>query len=371
MRILLVTGIFPPDHGGPASYVPEIARGFRSAGHDVVAVITLSDKLGHDDSRFDFPVVRIERHRHRLVRWFQTVRAISRLANRADVVYLNGLVLEGVVAAKLIGDHPTVIKVVGDLIWERARNQRATELDLDTFQNAVLPLRWRLLRRLQGWYSGCADAVITPSQYLANIVARWGVDSSRIKVIYNAIEIPQEGMRSQPQVDVVTVARLVPWKGLADLIEVVADQGWSLKIVGDGPMREELERLANHLRARVNFLGQVPKEQVAEVIRNGRLFVLFSSYEGLPHIVLEAKAVGVAVVASAAGGTPEVIDHGENGWLVPVGNRVELSAAIAHLLGNEVLRENLAAQGRLSLSGRFSYERMVKDTLSVLLDVAS
>jgi len=371
MRILLVTGIFPPDHGGPASYVPVIAHGLRSLGHDIAGVITLSDHLGHDDTNFGFPVIRLRRGRYRPLRWLQTVLAIRRHAHSVDVVYLNGLVLEGIVATKLIGCRPTVIKVVGDLIWEKARNQRATTLGIDAFQEADLPLHWRLLRRLQGWYTGLADAVITPSRYLAGIVVSWGVASERLNVVYNAVELPPATAAMAPQVDIVTVARLVPWKGLADLINVVAVNGWSLRIVGDGPLRDELEAQARELNADVTFCGQVLAARVPEEIRGGRLFVLFSSYEGLPHIVLEAKAAGVAVLASAAGGTPEAIDHGIDGWLVPTGDRPTLAAAIARLLGDDHLRQTLARQGRTSIGERFGYERMVRDTASVLQEVTA
>ena len=190
MRVLLVTGIFPPDHGGPASYVPQIARGLANLGHEIVAVVTLSDSLSHDDSRYPFAVCRIRRGGSRLLRWLKTVRTIHRLARDADVAYLNGLVLEGIVGSKVLGRCPAVVKVVGDLIWEKARNQRATLLDIDAFQRAALPLRWSLLRRLQGWYTGLADAVITPSRYLAGVVTGWGVAPSRLRVAASTTRRP-------------------------------------------------------------------------------------------------------------------------------------------------------------------------------------
>jgi glycosyltransferase involved in cell wall biosynthesis len=326
----------------------------------------------HDDAAYDFAVVRLPRGRYRPLRWLQTILAIRRLAASAEVVYLNGLVLEGIIATKLLARRAAVVKVVGDLIWERARNQRATSLGIEAFQDGSLPLRWRLLRRLQGWYTGLADAVITPSRYLAGIVAGWGVAPARVRVVYNAVELPQvAAAATAAQVDIVTVSRLVPWKGLADLIAVVAENGWSLRIVGDGPMRDELEAQARALNANVMFRGQVQSTAVPNEIRNGRLFVLNSSYEGLPHIVLEAKAAGAAVLASAAGGTPETIDHGVDGWLVPVGDHHALAMAISRLLNDDHLRQTLAHRGQISINERFSYERMVRDTESVLQEAAA
>lgn len=368
MKVLLVTGIFPPDHGGPASYVPAIASGLKERGHDIVAIVTLSDSLAHDDSRLGFPVVRLSRARFRLLRWLQTIMTIYRLARLSDVVYLNGLVLEGILATKIFSRRPSVIKVVGDLIWEKARNASATNLELDAFQNAQLPLRWRWLRRLQGWYTSRADAVITPSRYLSKIICGWGVIEGRIHTIYNAVTIPSitSAEAPSPRYDLVTVARLVPWKGIEGLIEVAADHGWSLRIVGDGPLGGELEVLARQCGAQVSFAGHVTHEQVSDEIRNARLFVLNSTYEGLPHIVLEAKAVGVAVLASDAGGTPETIRHGENGWLVPVGDNTALAAGIRRLLGDNTERSQLAEAARRQVADQFSFATMLAGTEAVL-----
>lgn len=369
MKVLVVTGIFPPDHGGPASYVPAIARGLMQQGHQLVAAITLSARLDHDDRHYGFPVVRLPRARFRPMRWVQTVLEIARLARQADVVYLNGLVLEGILAAKLICHRPTVVKVVGDLIWEKARNSAATRMDLDGFQTARLPLRWHLLRRLQAWYTAQADAVITPSRYLARLVANWGVDDARIHVIYNAVTLPPASTPNAVSYDLVTVARLVPWKGIADLIEVAADLGLRLRIVGDGPLRNELETLARQRGAHVSFAGHVAHNQVPDEIRGARLFVLNSSYEGLPHVVLEAKAAGVAVLASAAGGTPETIHHGVDGWLVPVNDKAALAAGIQRLLSDDGARADLAQAGFRQVADQFTLSAQIDATVTTLAGV--
>jgi glycosyltransferase involved in cell wall biosynthesis len=169
--------------------------------------------------------------------------------------------------------------------------------------------------------------------------------------------------------DLVTVARLVPWKGLADLIEVASDLGLRLRIVGDGPLRSELEALAEQRRAQVSFAGHVARDQIPDEIRSARLFVLNSSYEGLPHIVLEAKAAGVAVLASAAGGTPETIHHGVDGWLVPVNDKVALATAIKRLLYDDELRADLVQAGYRQLSEQFTFSAQLDATAEVLARV--
>lgn len=370
MKILIVTGIFPPDHGGPATYVPAIARAL-AARHTVLGVVTLSDRPD-GPADFPFPIHRILRGQPQLERRLATIATIRRLAREADLVYLNGLVLEGILACKVLGRKPVVVKVVGDLVWETARNKGLTDLDLDAFQAAGHGLGLRAARRLQGWYMAKADAVITPSRYLAGLVAGWGVDPARVHVVYNATYDGAPPPQVAPTVDVVTVARLVPWKGLHALVRLAGKHGWALNIVGDGALRPELEALAREVGAtRIAFRGQVPKAQVPAEIAAGRVFVLNSTYEGLPHIVLEAKAAGRAVVASAAGGTPETITDEVDGLLVPVGDDAALEAAIAGLLADPARRERLAHAGLAQVREAFGFERLVRDTEALLGRVAS
>ncbi|TKT72401.1 glycosyltransferase family 4 protein [Afipia massiliensis] len=373
MNLLIVTGIFPPDHGGPASYVPRMASALADRGHNIVAVVTLSDRLRHNDSAFGFNVVRLLRGEFRPMRWVRTVLTIRKYAVQADAVYLNGLVMEGVVATRFLRHTPTAVKVVGDLIWEKARNVNATSLDIDAFQIASLPIGWRFLRRLQKLYTACVDAVIVPSNYLARIVSGWSVNAHRIHTVYNAVdsaEATNSETRGAAAWDIVVVARLVPWKGLVAVIKAAAAMRKSLKIVGDGPMRGELEALAQELNADVTFTGHVRQSQVRQEIRSARLFVLNSSYEGLPHIVLEAKSAGIPVLATKVGGTPETIDHGVNGWLIEAGDDAALQNALGRLLSDASLRESLVVGGFEQMKTRFSFQAMVDATEHILQGIA-
>lgn len=370
MKVLIVTGIFPPDTGGPANYVPAFAQAL-SADHEVLGVVTLSDEPSLDDSRYAFPVHRIPRAMNRVARRFRTVSTIVRLLKTADVLYLNGLVLEGMIASRLIRRRPAVIKVVGDRVWEEARNRAATTLDIDAFQApGGKSMRWRLMRALQSAYTRAARFVITPSRYLSDVVAGWGVPRDRIRVVLNAVNPPPPDDGAAPDHDVVTVARLVSWKGIDRLIDVCAGGGWSLLVVGDGPERAALEAQAAASGARVEFTGAVAKADVPGQIRRARAFVLNSTYEGLPHIVLEAKLAGRPVIATAVGGTPETIHDGLDGYLVPTGDNAALGAALAPLVSDPALNARIAAAGLADAGARFSFATMYRETVAVLQQAA-
>lgn len=367
MKIVIVTGIFPPDIGGPASYVPRITAALCGRGHSV-EVVTLADPQAVDtNTGFPFPVHRIVRQTSRPVRMARTIVRIAALARHADLIFANGLFVEATIAARL-ASRPLVAKVVGDTIWERARNAGRPET-IDAFQSVRLPRKWRLLRRLQDAYMSKAERVITPSEYLKRIVTGWGVPGERIDVVYNAVPLPAVGQGEINQFDMVSVGRLVPWKGFAELIALAARRSWSLRIVGDGPLRADLAGQAAASGAQVQFDGDVPQAQVADAIRSGKVFVLNSSYEGLPHIVLEAMAVGVPVVATAAGGTPEVVRNNDTGILVPVGSQDSLECAVETLLRDDGQRRRVMNGAAALLEDQFAFATMVVETERVLASV--
>jgi len=136
-NILIVTGIFPPDIGGPASYVPKITAELCKQGWKAT-VITLSDSLSHDDSCYPFRVIRILRPQSKMKRIPQTVWTIAKYAKTADVIFANGLFLESVIASKL-KRKPLVMKIVGDWAWERSVNHGWTKDTIDEFQKNRYP----------------------------------------------------------------------------------------------------------------------------------------------------------------------------------------------------------------------------------------
>ena len=374
MNILIVTGIFPPDHGGPASYVPAIARALHSRGHRIVGVVTLSDRIDNNDEQYFFPVVRIRRYQSKCLRRLSTVATIRGLSRHADVVYLNGLVFEGIVACKIIGSCPVAIKVVGDLIWERTQNEEAS-ISIGEFQRRYLGFRIEALKRLQAWYTKRADAIVVPSGFLKKIVQGWGISPERIRVIHNAIDTysGRYPVQQFSHCDVVSVGRLIPLKRMDSLISVCIHNNWSLRIVGDGPSRTALEKIVQDLggESLVSFTGYLSKDAVRSAIRAGKVFVLNSIHEGFPHVILEAKQVGVPVVACHVGGIPELINHLVDGVLIPPNDDSALSNAIHALLGDSPLRESLIEAAKVQVQNLFSWEALVVQTEDILKETSN
>src|SRR5205807_965372 len=125
---------FPPDHGGPASYVPKIAAALVHRGHEV-EVICLSDQAQHDDALYRFKVRRIRRGLFWPARILLTVVTIWKRAWSNELIYVNGLGAESSIAAALAG-RPAVHKIVGDYAWERAVGRSWFKGTIDEYQRA-------------------------------------------------------------------------------------------------------------------------------------------------------------------------------------------------------------------------------------------
>jgi glycosyltransferase involved in cell wall biosynthesis len=378
MNILMVTGIFPPDRGGPASYVPRMAAALIARGHRV-EVLCLSDRLDHDDSAFGFPVRRLRRGIFWPTRIVLTTLAVWRAALRNQIVFVSGLGAESAVGALLAGARPTVYKIVGDYAWERAVGRGAFSGTIDEYQTAAKTPMLRFFDWVRTFPLQLARRIIVPSRYLQRIVSGWPVRAEKIRVVYNATPPVTERASAAAKLPawsgktLLTVCRLVPWKGVDALIRLVAQlPDTRLVIAGDGQIRGELGELATQtgVADRVIFLGDVPNREVAGYMRQANVFVLNSTYEGLPHVVLEAMAAGTPVIATDAGGTSEVVEHGATGLLVPVGDTAALRGAVERLCTDTALRAQLTAEASRRLAAHFSFDAMINGTEAVLAQEA-
>jgi glycosyltransferase involved in cell wall biosynthesis len=217
------------------------------------------------------------------------------------------------------------------------------------------------------------DRVVCVSHAQAEKVRRIGIRPDRIMVIHNAINTQRfarrdslcraelEGMfDSTPQVIVGAAGRLSPEKGFQVLIRAAAHATSNCPhlgfvLFGDGPLRTELDcqLSAANLQGRFKLAGF--RTNLDDLIPHFDLFALPSFTEGLPNVVLEAFAANVPVVATTAGGTPEVVDDGRNGFLVPPGDDASLAERILALAGNGELRRTMAARGHDRVERDFSF----------------
>jgi len=355
VNVLIVSGIWPPDVGGPASHAPALADALLQGGHKV-EVVTTADA---DPAPRPYRVHWVSRGTPAPLRHLAVVREVRRVARGADRVYATTMVRRAALGA-LLARRPLVVKLVADEAFERQRRSGRFEGTLEEFQRRRGGLRVRFLRFTRTAALRRARRVVVPSAYLREIALGWGLAPSRVIVVPNpAPDLPPLPSREEARAALGvhgfalgTAGRLTAQKALGDALEAVARiDRVSLLILGDGPERPRLERHAATLGIsdRVRFLGAGTREDVVALFRAVDAGLLTSAWENLPHTLLEALAVGTPVVATAVGGIPEVVADGENGVLVPAGDIAAIAAAIDRLRTDDELRGALAGAAAASV----------------------
>lgn len=197
------------------------------------------------------------------------------------------------------------------------------------------------------WVTRGAASVRCVNATQADLLRRWGV-TSRIDIV-PSMYLDHTTLRADPgirkTVDVMACGRLVPNKAFDRLLAALAlVPSATLCIIGEGPDRTRLERLAQRLgiTPRVRFAGWLPHDNLYAALQEGRVFAMTSLSEGGPRVALEAMALGLPTVATRVGLMPDVIRDGENGLLTESDPQA-IATAIGRLLHDDGLRSSIAA----------------------------
>lgn len=324
MRILVATGLYPPEIGGPATYAVLMEKHLPRIGIEV-----------------DVLPFRAVRHLPHVWRHIVYTFKLLKRARAADALFAQDTVscgLPTLIAARLRRIR-FVLRVPGDFAWEQGRARFGVRETLDEFRTKNYGWRVGVLRGVQKFVVKRADLVVVASRYFSDVVSEWGVEDSRIRVIPNGIQMPQASARppvSAPYT-ALTIGRLVPTKGYAQLIDLIAHlPDWRLAIVGDGPLRPELERFAASLGAsgRVSFTGPLAGEQLESTYSRAHAFVLNSESESFSFAVLEAMARGIPTIATRVGAIPEILEDGKEGVLVEPNDTDAIRKALGTVISN-------------------------------------
>jgi glycosyltransferase involved in cell wall biosynthesis len=277
--------------------------------------------------------------------------------------------------------NPQGLEEFGATDPARARLKRA----------AYLPLRKAVLA-----CAAVADCVIATDRALEPSVRQHlAVPAERVRVIPNALDLAEidslarhdaaAGVRQRAGIGpdehvLLSVGRIEANKGfhvLAAALGALRDHGsaleapWRWVIVGDGPYRPRLERAiaSADISKHVIFAGRASDRELHAWYQSVLLFVHPTLYEGSSLVTLEAMAHRLPVVASAAGGIPDKVRPGVNGWLVPPGDAAALAAALSGALGNIERLPAMGAAGRAIVEDEFSWDAAGAATLRLYRDL--
>jgi colanic acid/amylovoran biosynthesis glycosyltransferase len=241
-------------------------------------------------------------------------------------------------------------------------------------------VRVRDLREILGRAKFIATVSEENRRYLGSVLEGRGT----VHLVSNSVDLERlgrpEARRPEPAL-VLAVARLIEKKGLIDLIRACVllhekSVPVRLELIGDGPLRQELEAAAVRAGIDVRFLGSLPREEVVRQYRRAAVFCLPSTVassgdrDGLPTSVLEAMALGVPVVTTALNGLAEAVIDGRTGLAVPERSPRDLAAAILRLLSDPELATRLSREARRHVEASFSVANSASRLQSLFTEVS-
>ncbi|MDO8552897.1 MAG: glycosyltransferase [bacterium] len=340
MRILIVTGIFEPESGGPAVYAPNIAGKLVEAGNQV-SVLTYSSKPGVDaDTRYPFALTRVVRGNKFLNR-FRMFFAVLRLAKDADLVYMLDWFAAGfpaALAARLRG-IPYVVRVGGDYLWEQKYLESdAPPISLSDFYErgvykriSYKPFFWIIRSVLNN-----AAKVIFNSDKQKELYQKFYGLKSAVTICNPVPRVETQGIvRGAVTKEFVYWGRFIVMKNLGTLIRAFAKaripEEYKIALIGDGPRKAEILSLIEKLglSSRVRVEPSIPFYAAMERIKNCRAFILPSWTDISPNQVYEALAIGLPAVVtkenylSIRNQLPEMIDPNS---IEDIGSKLEMLA---------------------------------------------
>jgi len=360
MDILITVGIFPPDIGGPASFVPKISKYLINKGHNI-KIICLSDKE-HLDYKDEFSVIRINRNLPIISRWIKTIVKIYNASKKSDLIFVNGLGTEATIA-NLFSRKKVIRKIVGDPVWERVYNKKLINESFDDFQENKHGIFISLQKIIRNWSINKSNLIITPSQHLKTFINKIGVDN-KILVINNGVTIQETNNKvfQNRIIQLLVISRLVTQKNIDSIIKavkVMENEGIILNIVGDGSEINNLKNLVENyeLEEKVNFIGKIENAKLNEYLSNADIFVQASNYEGLPHSILEAINYEIPILSTEVGGCSVLLNKGERGYIIPLPiSETGISDGIRTIINNkkEAMSKAKAAKEFLNQQHNFN-----------------
>ena len=359
MRILVTVGIFPPDIGGPATFVPKIAKYFQDELNYEIEILTLSDNK-NSNINDDFSVKRIDRNLPIIYRWLKTIFTIYKLGKNKDLIFVNGLGTETTIA-NIFLKKKIIRKIVGDPVWERAYSKAKISESFDEFQVKNYGFSISLQKKVRSFSIKKSDIVVTPSKHLKNFILNLGF-KNKIEIINNGVFIPEENTNifTNDQINITIVSRLVSHKNIEKIIKAISDLNSpliNLNIIGDGPELNQLQKISleSNNKDNIIFHGKLNRDEIDHIFLNSDIYIQASNYEGLPHSLLEAMSYGIPVLCTPVGECKEILGNEDRGYILdlPV-SKNNIKSKISQIIGEKDIAIKKGERGKDFINEKYN-----------------
>ena len=368
MRIAQVSPFLPSRAGGSIVYSTNLALQLEHRGHDVEFYASGASASDGESLRRGHVTVHT-RPSHGIAFGVNPMAYVLHdlLQSEAAVIHAHSYIYatsnQAALAARVRG-RPFVLHMHGATYRRHGIADRRT--------SAALFLKEKVYDKTLGkWTIGCADAIAAVSAFVMQQCREtFDVSPDRLHLIPNAVDVEkfhppaQDGDRPPT---VTFLGRLEQWKGANSFIQIARTVLHEVpearfQMVGDGPLRSKLMTDARDLNGNIRFLGEIGHDRIPELLRHSSVLLLPSFIEGLPTSCLEALASGTPVVASDTGGTSEIIQDGQTGFLCPRGNLDDFADRVVRLLQDPELASRLGRNGRALVEHLYSWTRIAEVT---------
>ena len=359
MRVLVTVGIFPPDIGGPATFVPKIAKYFQNELNYEIEILTLSDNK-NSNIKDDFSVKRIDRNLPIIYRWLKTIFTIYKLGKNKDLIFVNGLGTEATIA-NIFLKKKIIRKIVGDPVWERAYSKAKISESFDEFQVKNYGFSISLQKKVRSFSIKKSDIVVTPSKHLKNFILNLGF-KNKIEIINNGVFIPEENTNifTNDQINITIVSRLVSHKNIEKIIKAISDLNSpliNLNIIGDGPELNQLQKISleSNNKDNIIFHGKLNRDDINHIFLKSDIYIQASNYEGLPHSLLEAMSYGIPVLCTPVGECKEILGNEDRGYILdlPV-SKNNIKSKISQIIGEKDIANKKGERGKDFINEKYN-----------------
>ncbi|MBT2639683.1 glycosyltransferase family 4 protein [Bacillus sp. ISL-39] len=343
--------------GGAQIHVRDLCLNLNSRGHDISLISGSENQIFPEIEDNAIPYFQVKSMARNIkpiadIRaLFEMKKIISRLKPDLLAIHSSKAGMIGRAAGWMLG-IPTVFTAHGWAFTEGVPRKR---------KNIYVQVE-RIAGRL-------SSGIIAVSQY------DYALALNNKIITEEKLEVIQNGVPDRPDIELaktevhpprmVMVARFAEPKNhrvVINALNKLRNYEWEISFVGDGPLKDEIERYVGELglAGKIKFLGS--SSNVSSILASAQLFILATNWEGLPLSILEAMRAGLPIVASDVGGVKEAVDHTQTGFLVKKGEVEELAGYIEKLIRSPELRFKMGTASRARYTEKFTFERMINET---------
>jgi glycosyltransferase involved in cell wall biosynthesis len=368
MKILMLNYEYPPLGGGASPVTKSLSEELVKIGHDV-DVVTMGFKGLKEEEKINgvriyrVPSIRKEQgvcQTHEMFSYcYSAYRFIPKLLkeNKYDINHTHFIIPTGIVSYLLKSKIPYIITSHGS--------------DVPNYNPDRFGIQHELLRPLWNAIVRNAQYITSPTEYLKDLILE-NMDkekySNKIKIIPNGID-PEGFSPKTKEKKILVVTRLFERKGVQYVIDAMKDiKDYELVICGNGPYKEKLEQQIKDLNVKnIHLLGFVSSERLINEYETASIFVLPSSAENFPVVLLEAMASGCAIITSNVTGCPEVV--GDTALLVNPKESQEIKVALIKFITDNELRINMGNKARKRVLENFTWKQVAQDYVKMYEEV--